>query len=217
VFDNIFTREYFEKKFGRNYEFIPYGAEVKAPEPSTGVFERLGVQPGEYFVFVGRFIPDKGLHLLVKAFAQLPGDKKLVLVGGSPNRGPYEDEIKGTKDSRIIFAGYLYGNDTNILIKNAYAYVQPSLIEGLSPVILTVMGLGTPLICSDIRENTFITKENAVTFRSGDAEALREALTWSQDHYPEMKAKALAGQADITERFNWDTVTSQYLRLFENS
>ena len=96
---------------------------------------------------------------LIKAFETVKTEKKLVLVGGSPNPGDYEKKFTETSDKRIIFAGYVYGDDTNILMKNAYVYVQPSLIEGLSPVILTVMGLGTPLICSDIVENKFITKK----------------------------------------------------------
>ncbi|MEP7111433.1 MAG: glycosyltransferase family 1 protein, partial [Ferruginibacter sp.] len=40
--------------------------------------------PGNYFLFVGRFIPDKGLHLLVEAYSKLTTNKKLVLIGGSP-------------------------------------------------------------------------------------------------------------------------------------
>ena len=84
------------------------------------------------------------MHLLVEAFEKLKTDKKLVLIGGSPNPDEYETKIKSTTDKRIIFPGYVYGDDTNILIQNAFSYIQPSLIEGLSPVILTVMGLGTP-------------------------------------------------------------------------
>ncbi|MDZ7634107.1 MAG: glycosyltransferase [Bacteroidales bacterium] len=104
----------------------------------------MGITRRLFLLFVGRFIPDKGVHLLIKAFEKVDTNKKLVLVGGSPNPSAYEEEIHKTIDNRIVFAGYVYGNDTNILMKNAYAYVQPSLIEGLSPVILTVMGLGTP-------------------------------------------------------------------------
>ena len=45
-------------------------------------------------------------------------------------------------------------------MQNAYAYVQPSDIEGLSPVILSVMGFGTPLICSNIKENLYLVKND---------------------------------------------------------
>ncbi len=215
AFDNVFTKEFFEKKFNRQYQFIPYGSEVKTPPDNIGILQKLGIKEGEYFLFVGRFIPDKGLHLLVAAFTALKTEKKLVLIGGSPNPGEYEAGIKNTKDERIIFPGYVYGDDTNILMKNAYAYVQPSLIEGLSPVILTVMGLGTPLICSDIIENKFICGKNAVTFTSGDSNHLIQQLQYALNNHTDLLQKAKAGAVDIKNRFNWDLITDQYIELLQ--
>lgn len=215
AFDNIFTKEYFEKKFNKTFEFIPYGSEVKTPPDNTAILQKLGIEKGEYFLFVGRFIPDKGLHLLIAAFEKLNTTKKLVLIGGSPNPSEYEAGIKNTKDSRVIFPGYVYGDDTNILITNAYAYIQPSLIEGLSPVILTVMGLGTPLICSDIVENKFICGNNAVTFKSGDANDLAKQLQFALDDKDILTNNAITGEIDIKTRFNWEKITDQYIELLK--
>ncbi|NTW17488.1 MAG: glycosyltransferase family 4 protein, partial [Syntrophaceae bacterium] len=132
------------------------------------------------------------------------------------NPSAYEKEVHNTSDTRIVFAGYVYGDDTNILMKNAYVYVQPSLIEGLSPVILTVMGLGTPLICSDIVENKFITGENATHFTSGDAGSLAEKINFSLNNEGRLKEMAEKGREDILTRFNWDAVTEKYLELFNS-
>jgi glycosyltransferase involved in cell wall biosynthesis len=216
VFDNIFTKEYFEKKFHRTYYFIPYGAEVKEPPAQSNILDKIGITAGDYFLFIGRFIPDKGVHLLIEAFQNIHTDKKLVLVGGSPNPSDYEQKIRSTDDKRIIFAGYVYGDETNFLIKNAFAYIQPSLIEGLSPVILTVMGLGAPLICSDIVENKFITGENATHFISGNAESLGEKINYSLNNYDKLIKIAKIGKDDILVRFKWDSITSQYIELFKN-
>ncbi|WP_301922105.1 glycosyltransferase family 4 protein [Ferruginibacter sp.] len=215
AFDNVFTKEYFEKKFNKKFDFIPYGSEVKMPPDNIDILDKLSIAKGEYFLFVGRFIPDKGLHILVEAFSSLQTIKKLVIIGGSPNPGKYELSVKGTKDSRIIFPGYVYGDDTNILMKNAYAYIQPSLIEGLSPVILTVMGLGTPLICSDIMENKFICGDNATTFISGKSNSLTQKIEYSLNNPLAIAHKAAAGQIDIKNRFNWDKITDQYIELLK--
>ena len=101
-------------------------------------------------------------------------------------------------------------------MKNAFVYVQPSLIEGLSPVILTVMGLGTPLICSDIIENKFITGDNAMHFISGDADSLVEKINFSLNSEGKLKEMAENGRVDILTRFNWDTVAKKYLELFNS-
>ena len=177
--------------------------------------EKFKLRKGDYFLFIGRFIPDKGLHLLLQAFEGLNTDKKLVLIGGAPNPSAYEQQIKNTKDERIIFPGYIYGEDVNVLITNAYSYIQPSLIEGLSPVILTVMGIGTPLICSDIRENLYITKENALTFESGDWSSLKSTLEFSLSHFDLIQEKAKLGKEDVTTRFNWESITFKYIQVME--
>ena len=216
IFDNIYTRDYFEHKFHRRYDFIPYGSEVKDMPGNSTILERLGIHQNEYFLFVGRFIPDKGIHLLIEAFQKVNTGKKLVLVGGSPNPDDYEKRIRSTDDERIIFAGYIYGDDTNVLMKNAYVYIQPSLIEGLSPVILTVMGIGTPLLCSDIPENKYITGENATLFTSGNPDSLQESIEFTLRNYESLRIKAQIGKKDVLERFNWDTITNQYIKLFKN-
>lgn len=215
VFDNIFTLEHFEKRYKKSFKFIPYGCEVPTISSEHAILEKLEIQKKEYFLFVGRFIPDKGIHLLVEAFEKIDTNKKLIIIGGSPNPSSYEQRIKRTNDKRIIFPGYIYGEDTNILIKNSFAYIQPSLIEGLSPVILTVMGLGTPLICSDIKENLFITKENAVSFESGNSIALKKAICFALDNPDRINSNAQLGKSDIVKRFNWDEITEQYLEIFK--
>jgi glycosyltransferase involved in cell wall biosynthesis len=216
IFDNIYTREYFEKKYKKSFSFIPYGSEISSiANLDSTVLKTIDVKPGKYLLFVGRFIPDKGIHLLVEAFKKVKTDMNLVLVGGSPNPSDYEQELYSTADSRVIFPGFIYGNDTNYLIKNAYAYIQPSLIEGLSPVILTVMGLGVPLLCSDIVENTFITQGNATHFRSNNIVDLQEQLIHILSCHEEIEEKAKMGAINIKRRFNWDNVTLQYLNLFE--
>ncbi len=216
IFDNIFTKEYFEKKFNKSFVFIPYGSEVKLPPANKDILTKLGLETSEYLLFVGRFIPDKGIHLLVDAFSKLKTKKKLVLIGGSPNPSEYELKIKETNDDRIVFPGYVYGDDTNILILNALIYVQPSLIEGLSPVILTVMGLGCPLICSDIIENKFICGENALTFESGNSDDLLKMLEFSLANPEISNSKALQGKSDILDRFNWDKITNQYINILNS-
>jgi glycosyltransferase involved in cell wall biosynthesis len=216
IFDNVYTQEYFEKKFHRHFNFVPYGSEVIISNSGSSVFEKIGIEKGKYLLFVGRFIPDKGVHLIVKAFKKIKTEKKLVLVGGSPTPNDYEKEIRNTGDKRIIFPGYIYGDDTNILIKNAFVYIQPSFIEGLSPVILTVMGLGTPLICSDIVENKFITGDNATHFKSGSIDDLSEKINFTLENPEKIMQMAETGKRDILNRFNWENIADQYIKIFNN-
>lgn len=217
IFDNIFAKELFEKKFHRKFDFIPFGSEVSDADLNSDILKKLNLTPGEYFLFVGRFIPDKGLQYLVPAFERVQSDKKLVLVGGSPNPSDFEKQIKATANKRIVFPGFVYGRDVHVLMKNAYTYIQPSDIEGLSPVILENMSLQTPVICSDIKENIYVVDDTAVTFKQSNVDDLHRALRFALDNPPVLKDNAIRAKQRADKKFSWESVTDQHISLFLKS
>lgn len=214
IFDNVFARELFEQKFKRTYTYIPFGSDVPDFEEDEAIFKKLGIKKKEYFLFVGRFIPDKGLHYLIPAFEKIKTTKKLVLVGGSPNPSDYEKRLLATNDKRIVFAGYVYGEDSLRLMKNAYCYIQPSDVEGLSPVLLNVMFLKTPIICSNIRENIFAVDDTAILFDKGDPNSLRTSLEQSLEREEEISDLAVRAQERVMSLFTWGKVALQHVEVF---
>jgi glycosyltransferase involved in cell wall biosynthesis len=216
IFDNVYAKALFEGKFRRKYLFIPFGSDVSEFEDNDEVFKKFGITKKGFFLFVGRFIPDKGLHYLIPAFERVNTEKKLVLVGGSPNPSDYEKKLLSTKDSRIMSLGYVYGDDTLRLMKNAYCYIQPSDVEGLSPVILNVMGIGTPIICSDIKENIFAVSDTALLFGKGNTESLRNAIETSLKETGTLNENARRAKERATELFSWDKVAADHQEIFRN-
>jgi glycosyltransferase involved in cell wall biosynthesis len=214
VFDNVFVRETFEKRFRRRYHYIPYGSEPQRDEAATDVLERLGLAAGEYFLFVGRFIPEKGLQYLIPAFERVRTHKKLVVVGGATQGSEFAARVTRTDDPRILFPGYVYGADVHTLMRRAYAYIQPSDLEGLSPAVLECMGLGTPVICSDIRENLFVVGDTAVTFRKSDVEDLAMKIRQALEDTAGLARNAARAARRSAEMFSWESVTTQYETVF---
>jgi glycosyltransferase involved in cell wall biosynthesis len=214
IFDNVFVREAFETRFGRQYHFIPYGSEPQRGEAPTDVLQRLGLTPGGYFLFVGRFIPEKGLQYLIPAFEQVRTDKKLVLVGGAHQGSEFAARLTATQDARILMPGFMYGPDVHTLMRNAYAYVQPSDLEGLSPVILENMGLGTPVVCSDIRENMFVVDDTALTFKKSDTADLARVLQRALQEPDVLQRNAALAEQRAANKFSWAAVTSQHEDVF---
>jgi len=218
IFDNIFAQDHFQRKFGKAYHFIPFGADVTYDPAAEVVLDRLGLERGKYFLFVGRFIPDKGLHYLVPAFERLDApDMKLVLVGGSPNRAGYEARIHATRDPRIVFPGYIYGPEMHALMKNARAYVQPSDVEGLSPVILESAYLGVPVICSDIPQNRYVIRENALFFHAGDPGDLNARLAEALADPARLTTLAEAGRRHVAATYSWDQVARDHIAVFRGA
>jgi glycosyltransferase involved in cell wall biosynthesis len=216
IFDNVIAKRFFEKRFKRKFEFIPFGSEVKPVSDDGTILKDLNLTKHEYYLFVGRFIPDKGLHYLIPAFINANTNKKLVLVGGSPNPSKYEQEIKNMGNGNVIFAGYVYGDDVTRLMLNCYCYIQPSDIEGLSPVILSILGLGVPLIASDIEENLYAVQDTATTFKHGNIPSLTEKINFAEENFLIMKQLAERAQQRALQQFNWEKVADAHVELFRN-
>ncbi len=217
IFDNVFVRDIFTKKFKRNYAVIPYGADFVEPRVLSAL-KKFGLKRNNYFLFVGRFIPDKGIHYLIRAFEGVTTRKHLVIVGGSPNPGSdYERTIRATRDPRIHFLGFVYGDEVLQLMKGCYCYVQPSDVEGMSPVILTAMGAGIPLICSDIPENVFIAGKLALLFERGNIDSLKSRIEYALHHPRTLVQNAVRGRRQVRRLYSWDGVTAAYEKLFRGS
>lgn len=217
IFDNIFLKEKFENKFHRKFTFIPYGA-TWLDTSNTSALYNLGLSPKNYFLFVGRFIPEKGIHYLIEAYLQLQTDKKLVIVGGSPNPDTeFERKIRSYESENIIMPGYLYGEEMLQLMKNCYCYIQPSDIEGLSPVILTAMGMGTPLICSDIPENVYAVGDTAILFEKGSIDSLKKKMGFALDNENLLTMLAERAKKRARENFSWDSVAKRFEEVFGKS
>lgn len=217
IFDNVYAKQFFERKFKRRFSYIAYGCETAQPSGDKAILTKLGLKPKEYFLFVGRFIPDKGVHYLLEAFERIETTRKLVLVGGSPHASSYEQRIRKTLDPRVVLPGYVYGADTAILMQNAYAYVQPSDVEGLSPVVLSVMGLGVPLICSNIPENLFAVADTALTFEKSNVDDLAEAIRRSLQNPDDMNALAIQAKQRALRIFSWNRAVEEHLNVFAQS
>ncbi|MFZ3171880.1 MAG: glycosyltransferase family 1 protein [Carboxydocellales bacterium] len=111
----------------------------------------------EYFLFVGTIEPRKNLVRLIQAYNRLPKDIKehyhLVLAGGKGwlNKEIYtEAEQLGLMDEHVKFLGYVPDSDLPALLKQAIAFVYPSLYEGFGLPPLEAMASGVPVISSSI-------------------------------------------------------------------
>lgn len=99
---------------------------------------------------------------------------------------------------------------------NSYCYIQPSDVEGLSPVVLTVMGLNVPLIVSDIEENEYAVLNTARKFKKANIGSLTDEINFCETNYPEMIKLAKKAQERALSVFNWENVADEHIEVFLN-
>jgi len=214
VVDSRAVAEYYRARYRKHPLYIPYGANIPEVAQSDDCVRQFDLKPGKYILFVGRLVPEKGAHYLVRAFEAVQTDMNLVVVGDNVYDRDYVNSLKNTQDTRIRFLGFVYGEAYRQLNSYAYVYVQPSDLEGTSPALLGAMGFGNCVLVSDIPENRETIGDAGLTFRQADEKDLARRLQELIDH-PEMtqRFKSLAQERVVTH-YNWDRITDDYERLF---
>ena len=119
------VQDYFHETYGRETRFVPNGIERGERVPAQEITERFGLAKDGYILFLGRIVPEKGVHYLIDAFKRLDTDKKLVIAGGSSDSNEYFERIKqqAAGEPRIVFTGFVEGRTLQELYSNSYIYM----------------------------------------------------------------------------------------------
>lgn len=209
-------QEYFRNTYGRDTRFIPNGITSKEIVPADRINASFGLGKDGYFLFLGRIVPEKGVHYLIEAFHRVHTDKKLVIAGGSSDSSDYQQRIQAMAESdpRIVLTGFVQGRVLQELFSNAYAYVMPSDLEGMPMSLLEAMAYGNCCLTSDIPECTEVVEDKALTFSHGSVDDLAGTLQQMTDD-PAMVARYRREAAGfITGKYSWDRVVDQTLALY---
>ena len=88
--------------------YVPNGGVLRERSEPNSILE-WGLEPARYVLFLGRFSPEKGCHLLVEAFEQVNTDVKLVLAGASSYCDEYSRQLRGHASERIRILDWVSG------------------------------------------------------------------------------------------------------------
>jgi glycosyltransferase involved in cell wall biosynthesis len=207
--------QYFRDHHHCDAAFIPNGTNLPVPRPPRKLHS-LGLTPGRYVLFVGRLVPEKGVHFLCEAFSQINSDLKLALVGGLSFSQDYVDVLRRYESDRIRLLDYVFGETLEELWSNAYLVVQPSTMEGLSIALLEALSYGRCVLISDIPENLEVAEECAVSFRSRDVGDLREKLQMLIADPALVRHYESKARGHIVEHYSWDKVTGALEALYRD-
>ncbi len=212
------VRDYFREKYGRETVLIPNGIDPAEIKPACEITKQFGLSSREYILFLGRLVPEKGIHYLIKAYQMLQTDKKLVIVGGTSDTDDYVKQLydMAGQSSSIIFTGFQQGLVAEELYSNAYLYVLPSDLEGMPLTLLEAMNYGCCCVTSDIGECVDVMDGCGFSFPHGNVEALRETLQDLCDHPDKVEAHRDEARKVISSKYTWQDITMQTDKLYKS-
>lgn len=133
---------------------IPLGVEASEAAPSDDLaqwFPALARQ--QYVLFLSRLDPKKGLDLLIESFVSLVrrsefGPWRLVIAGDGPREYVAALKEKAANSHRIVFTGWVEGEQKEALLRNASLLALPSRQENFGFCVLEAMARRVPVLLS---------------------------------------------------------------------
>jgi glycosyltransferase involved in cell wall biosynthesis len=171
---------YYRDELDAVTSYIPNGVES---EPPPAADTMLDLESDAYVLFLGRLVPEKHVHTLIRAYRQVPGSVPLVIAGPGSHSPEYVKDLArlAEADKRVRMLGPRYGEEKAWLLHNAAAFVQPSSIEGLPIALLEALSAGCFPVVSSIPENLEPVTVNGAplgaSFPVGDEAALAGVLS----------------------------------------
>jgi glycosyltransferase involved in cell wall biosynthesis len=205
-----------KRRCHREPNIIYNGVTIPVKSKETDFLSKISTDPARYILAVARFVPEKGLHDLIKAFKSMNSDYKLVIAGDADHETNYSKSLRrmAGDDPRIILTGYITGEPLNQVYTHARLFVLPSYHEGLPIALLEALSYALPVLSSDIPANKEVGLPNERYFRCGDVDHLKERMeNLLEKGLSEEERHKIQNQ--IETKYNWEKIADQTIEVYE--
>lgn len=137
------------RKYHPNTIYIAYGVEVNTFQSHqndadmTDWLAKHQVEPENYYLIVGRFVPENNYEQMIREFMKTDTSKELVIVTNHQGEPFYQKLSLATNfenDKRIKFVGTVYNRNLLRQIReNAYGYLHGHEVGGTNPSLLEAL------------------------------------------------------------------------------
>lgn len=202
-----------------NTTFIAYGAETrnsKLKEDSKRLldwYERKGLIPHNYYLVVGRFVPENNYETMIKEFMKCKSPRDFAIITNANPR--FLDKLEGKlhfkADKRIKFVGTVYDQELLMKIReNAYGYFHGHEVGGTNPSLLEALGSTDLNLLLDVGFNREVAEDSALYWEkdSGSLAGLIDKA--DRMSAEERKAMGVKAKRRIAEAYSWKYICDKY-------
>ena len=215
--DSDEMRKVYLNLFKKDSKVIAYGANItKSKNPD--LIKKWNLNQREYYLVIGRLIPDNNADLIIKGYLKSNSKKNLVIVGDVPYKDLYSSNLKKIKDQRLIFTGYVKDQDSLAeLYHNCYVYIHGHQFGGTNPSMIKAMAYGCAILALDtIFNKEMLQKGKFGLFFKKELVSVTNQIDHCEKEnilIDKLRQESVNG---ITNKYNWDFVTKEYLDVFKN-
>ena len=211
------------KSYVPETRFIAYGSEI---EPSkladddagfTGWLQEHGLRKKDYYLVVGRFVPENNFETMIREFMRSDTGKVFAIITTTDGRfyNRLQEKLQFEDDSRIRFVGTVYDQELLKKIReNAYANFHGHEVGGTNPSLLEALGSTDLNLLLSVGFNKEVAEDAALYWNKteGSLSALiHKADRMSAEEIREYGEKA---RKRVREHYSWDRIVADYESLF---
>lgn len=204
--------------------FIAYGADIKKSiladddKKVTDWFKEKEVKPKEYYLVVGRFVPENNYETMIREFMKSGTTKDFVIITNVEHNKFYEELKVSTgfeQDKRIKFVGTVYDQELLKKIREqAYAYFHGHEVGGTNPSLLEALASTDLNLLLDVGFNREVAEDGALYWNKGDgnlARLIEKADSLTDEFIDKYSIKA---KSRIENLYSWNYISEKYKRQF---
>ena len=204
-------------------EVIPNGADERCFFPSAN--GSLNGTHKPVILFVGRLVPDKGVHILVEAMRKLEqrGVQASARIIGSVDfgyRSPsnYVSQLKENKPSSVEFGDYVTGLALAQEYRKATIFCAPSVWdEPFGMVNVEAMATKLPVVATKVGGIPEVFQDGgAILVESGSVDQVADALELLIKNPAKRKDLAEAGYRGFQKHYRWSEIHRRYRQLIDS-
>ncbi|TCD53738.1 glycosyltransferase family 1 protein [Alloscardovia theropitheci] len=236
VSDNIGIQEYMEHTYpGVKSTFIAYGTDTVPSTLETNDtkvrewFDAHNVTEHEYYLIVGRFVPENNYESMIREFMASQTNRDLVIICNHEGNAYYDYLREVTafdSDSRIKFVGTVYDKDLLTYIReNAFAYIHGHSVGGTNPGLLEALSYTDLNLVLDVTFNHSVAQNACEYWKIDNMDDAHEAVEDVQylhdvinrvDEFSRVERQTYGAQAKyiIGRDYTWEKIIGQYEGLF---
>ncbi|MDN3207604.1 beta 1-4 rhamnosyltransferase Cps2T [Pediococcus pentosaceus] len=227
VCDSRAIEKYIKEEYSQykpNTTYISYGSDIIPSKLNVNDYvarewyEKYNIDPNNYYLIVGRFVPENNYETMLKEFMQSNTQKDLVIISNVEENDFFNHLKHSTgfeNDRRIKFVGTVYDTELlKVIRENAYGYLHGHEVGGTNPSLLEALGSTRVNLLLDVPFNHEVGMDGALYWIKNNGNL--STLINTVDKLSEQEIKKLNEKSNeiIVKRYDWTLIIDTYENLF---
>lgn len=215
IADNMGIQDYYKEKYGKESEFLAYGANIH-DDYNENLLKEFDLIADSYCLLIARLEPENNVEMVIKGYIDSNIiDKPLIVVGktdtphGKYLVEQYQDQIK------IRFIGGVYDfKKINSIRYFSSVYFHGHSVGGTNPSLLEAMASSCFILSHDNIFNKSVLKDDALYFEDEQSVSkLLDNIDYNNNTY---RATFIENNLNrIRNEYSWEKLVDDHEKYFK--